>query len=40
MKKTKKNAFVCTVHASDRDDVPNHGIRKEEAKRGSSESFR
>ena len=24
----EKNAFVCTVHASDRDDVPNHGIRK------------
>lgn len=28
----EKNAFVCTVHASDRDDVPNHGIAKEEAK--------
>ena len=28
MKKTKKMLYVCTVHASDRDDVPNHGIRK------------
>ena len=28
----EKNAFVCTVHASDRDDVPNHAFAKEEAK--------